>query len=43
MARVELNTQAPDFTLHDFNQKQVSLSDFYGKKNVLIVLNRGFK
>ena len=42
MARVELNNRAPDFSLHDFNGKNVSLSDFTGQKNVLIVLNRGF-
>jgi peroxiredoxin len=42
MARVELNTQAPDFSLKDFKGNNVSLSDFRGKKNVLIVFNRGF-
>jgi peroxiredoxin len=42
MPRVELNTPAPDFTLNDFNGNSVSLSDFAGKKNVLVVFNRGF-
>ena len=42
MARVELNKRAPDFSLPDFNGKSVSLSDFTGQKNVVIVLNRGF-
>lgn len=42
MARVELKTKAPDFSLQDFNGKKVSLSDFFGKKNVIIVFNRGF-
>jgi peroxiredoxin len=42
MPRVELNTQAPDFTLNDFNGKNVSLSDYAGQKNVLVVFNRGF-
>ena len=42
MSRVELNTQAPNFTLSDFNGKSVSLSDFAGQKNVLVVFNRGF-
>ncbi len=42
MARVELNIQAPDFTLNDFNSRSVSLSDYAGKKNVLVVFNRGF-
>ena len=42
MARVELNTPAPGFTLPDFNGNSVSLSDFTGKKHVLVVFNRGF-
>ncbi len=42
MARVELNTPAPDFTLNDFTGKSVSLADFLNKKNVLVVFNRGF-
>ena len=42
MARVELNTPAPDFTLTDFNGQTVRLSDFENKKNVLLVFNRGF-
>jgi peroxiredoxin len=42
MARVELNTPAPDFTLIDVHGNPVSLSDFSGKKHVLLVLNRGF-
>ena len=40
--RVELNVQAPDFTLKDFNGKSVSLSDYKNKKNVMVVFNRGF-
>ena len=42
MARVELNIKAPDFTLNDFNGRSVSLADYAGKKNVLVVFNRGF-
>jgi peroxiredoxin len=42
MAGVELNTQAPEFSSLDFNGNKVSLSDFTGRKNVLLVLNRGF-
>lgn len=42
MARVELNKRAPEFSLLDFNGKNVSLSDFTGQKNVLVVFNRGF-
>lgn len=42
MSLVELNKPAPDFTLTDFNGTEVRLSDFKGKKNVLLVFNRGF-
>jgi len=42
MPRVELNVQAPDFTLNDFNGKSISLSDYQNKKNVMLVFNRGF-
>ena len=42
MSRVELNLPAPDFTLTDFKENEVHLSDFQGKKNVLLVFNRGF-
>jgi peroxiredoxin (alkyl hydroperoxide reductase subunit C) len=42
MPRVSINTPAPNFTLPDFNGKPVSLSDFRGKANVLLVFNRGF-
>jgi len=42
MARVELNTRAPEFTLQDFHGNDVSLSDFGDQKNVLVVFNRGF-
>jgi len=39
---VELNKPAPDFTLSDFNGNEVQLSDFLGKKNILLIFNRGF-
>ncbi len=42
MPRVELNVQAPDFKLDDFNGKSVSLSDYKNRKNVMVVFNRGF-
>ena len=32
-----MGTAAPDFTLKDQNQKEVKLSDFKGKKNVVLV------
>ena len=40
--KAQLNKPAPDFTLPDFNGDDVTLSDFYGKKNVVLVFNRGF-
>ena len=42
MSRAELNKPAPNFTLNDFNGHEVSLTDFLGKRNVLLVFNRGF-
>ena len=42
MARVKLNTQAPEFTLEDFRGQPVSLSDFRENKHVVLVFNRGF-
>lgn len=34
---LEVGAQAPDFTLKDQNQQQVTLSSFRGDKNVLVV------
>jgi peroxiredoxin (alkyl hydroperoxide reductase subunit C) len=34
---VEVGSQAPDFTLKDYNKQEVSLSSFQGDKNVLLV------
>lgn len=42
MPRVAIDLPAPDFSLPDLNGKPVRLSDFRGKKNVLLVFNRGF-
>ena len=42
MSRAELNKPAPNFTLTDFKGNEVSLKSFEGKKNVLLVFNRGF-
>lgn len=42
MASVEVNKKAPDFEIKDYLGNAIKLSDFKGKKNVLIVLNRGF-
>lgn len=42
MAQVALNSTAPDFTLDNYEGNAVSLSQFKGNKNVLLVFNRGF-
>ena len=42
MPRVSLHVLAPEFTLPDFTGRTVSLADFRGSKNVLLVFNRGF-
>ena len=42
MPRAAITTHAPDFALPDFNGHSVALSDFRGRKNVLLVFNRGF-
>jgi peroxiredoxin len=42
MARVAIDTPAPDFTLDDFEGNAVTLSDFREKSHVLLVFNRGF-
>ncbi len=43
MPRVTLDIhRAPLFSLPDYKGERVSLSDFKGKFNVLLVFNRGF-
>jgi peroxiredoxin len=42
MPKVDLNQPAPDFSLEDFTGKAVSLSDYEGRANILLVFNRGF-
>jgi peroxiredoxin len=42
MARVALNQSAPDFSLADYRGNMVSLADFRGQKNVLLIFNRTF-
>lgn len=43
MSRVSLHQIAPDFSLPDLSGSMVSLSDFRGRKNVLLVFNRTFR
>jgi peroxiredoxin len=43
MPRVSLSQIAPDFGLPDFSGSVVSLSDYRGRKNVLLVFNRTFR
>jgi peroxiredoxin len=42
MSRVLLNQLAPNSSLPDYAGNRVSLSDFLGRKNVLLVFNRTF-
>jgi len=42
MSRLSLNQIAPDFSLPDYAGNMVRLSDFHGRKNVLLVFNRTF-
>jgi len=42
MSRIRQGTMAPDFSLQDHLGQEVRLSHYRGKKNVLLVLNRGF-
>jgi peroxiredoxin len=43
MSKVSINKPAPDFTLEDYEGNSISLSNYKGKKNVLLVFNRGFQ
>lgn len=42
MPRVQLDAIAPDFCLDDYQGNRVCLSDYRGRKHVLLVFNRGF-
>lgn len=42
MPRVSLNQVAPNFSLADYRGRLVSLADFRGQQNVLLVFNRTF-
>jgi cytochrome oxidase Cu insertion factor (SCO1/SenC/PrrC family) len=39
--RMKVGQPAPDFTLEDSDGKSVSLADYRGKKNVVLVFYRG--
>ena len=39
--RVKVGEKVPDFTLENMDGKRISLSDFRGKKNVVLVFYRG--
>ena len=41
LERVKTGDKAPDFTLENMDGKRISLSDFHGKKNVVLVFYRG--
>ena len=41
LERVKVGDKAPDFTLEDIDGKNMSLSDFRGKKSVVLVFYRG--
>jgi cytochrome oxidase Cu insertion factor (SCO1/SenC/PrrC family) len=40
--RVRVGQPAPDFTLEDSDGKNISLADYRGKKNVVLVFYRGY-
>ena len=41
-SRIELHTKAPDFSLIDFRGETVRLSDYRGRKHIVLIFNRGF-
>ena len=40
--RVKIDSPAPDFGLDDYQGQPVRLSDYAGKKHVVLIFNRGF-
>lgn len=42
LGRVKVGQAAPDFTLEDVDGKNITLSDFRGKKTVALVFYRGY-
>ena len=43
MSKVEVHAEAPDFALPDSRGQTVRLTDYRGRKHVVLVLNRGFR
>ncbi len=41
LKRVNVGSPAPDFTLEGMDGKQIALSDYHGKKSVVLVFYRG--
>ena len=41
LERIKIGQPAPDFTLQNQDGKNISLSDYRGKKNVVLVFYRG--
>jgi len=42
LQRIKVGQPAPDFTLEDMDGKNITLSDFRGKKTVVLVFYRGY-
>ena len=42
LKRIKVGQSAPDFTLEDMDGKSITLSDFRGKKTVVLVFYRGY-
>jgi len=42
LAHIQINVPAPEFRQDDLNGNPVSLSDYSGRMNLLLVFNRGF-
>ena len=42
LQRIKVGQPAPDFTLEDMEGKSITLSDFRGKKTVVLAFYRGY-
>jgi peroxiredoxin len=42
MSKVALNKPAPEIELLDYEGQRFNLDDFRGKKNIVLIFNRGF-